>query len=270
MGKFGNERITKKLLERILGIEISEITLDANKRLVGDLPDDKIGRIDVKAKLDNGEKVIIEMQATNYPSMEKRVLYYWAHTYIDDLKKGNPYKKLGKTIAILFTNYNIGLTESIKKYHTKWQIREEEHSKTKLTDDLEIHILELRKLNKEEVKTEEFGWMEFIKKGEVDMSSKYNKELLEAKEELEKLRADPATRDLYFDREMALMDFISGMEGSFEEGMKKGEEIGEKKGRKNEKIEMVKTMLKQGISVKMVAEISKLSSKEIEEISKNL
>ena len=42
------------------------------------------------------------------------------------------------------------------------------------------------------------------------------------------------------------------------------------KGRKNEKIEMVKSMLKQGISAKMVAEISKLSSKEIEEISKNL
>ena len=128
LAKFGNERITRKLLERILGIKIEEITLDTNKRLIGDLPDEKIGRIDIKAKLANGEKVLIEMQATKYRNMEKRILYYWSHTYIDDLKKGNPYKRLGKTIAILFTNYKMGLTEDVKKYHTKWQIREEEHS----------------------------------------------------------------------------------------------------------------------------------------------
>ncbi len=256
MGRFGNERITKKLLERILGIEIEEITLDTNKRLLGDLPDDKIGRIDVKAKLGNGEKVVIEMQATNYPSMEKRVLYYWAHTYIDDLEKGNPYQKLGKTIAILFTNYDMDLTKGIKKYHTKWQIREEEHSEKKLTDDLEIHILELRKLNKEEIKAEEFGWMDFIRKGEVDMSSKIDKELLEAKEELEKLRADPATRELYFEREMALMDFISGMEGSREEGAKEAQ------------LEMIKAMLKEGLEVETIAKVSKMSIEEIEKIAK--
>lgn len=104
------------------------------------------------------------------------------------------------------------------------------------------------------------------------MSSKYDKELLEAKKELEKIRSDPATRDLYFDREMALMDFISGMEGSreegFEEGMSRGKEEGKAEGEAIGKREMIKAMLKKGLAIEIIAEISKLNIEEIEKIEK--
>ena len=90
-GKVGNENITKAFLEKILGIKIEELTLDTNKRLIGEEIEDKIGRVDVKAKLQDGTKVIIEMQVTEYSYMVKRLLYYWSRVYVGDLKRGKEY-----------------------------------------------------------------------------------------------------------------------------------------------------------------------------------
>ena len=41
---------------------------------IGEEIEDKIGRVDVKAKLKDGTKVIIEMQVTEYSYMVKRLL----------------------------------------------------------------------------------------------------------------------------------------------------------------------------------------------------
>ncbi len=144
-GKVGNERITKLFLQKILGIQIEELQLDTNKRLIGEMVDNKIGRVDVKARLSNGSKVIIEMQVARYKYMTKRLLYYWAETYVSDLRRGEEYKKIEKTIAILISVENLEELEGIEEYHTKWSIREEKHLNRKLTDDLEIHIIELNK-----------------------------------------------------------------------------------------------------------------------------
>lgn len=102
-GKVGNENITKGFLEKLLGIEIESLTLDTNKRLQGELLDDKIGRLDVKARLNDGTTVIIEMQVAKYKYMAERLLYYWAKAYIEGLNKGQIYDKLHKTIAILIS-----------------------------------------------------------------------------------------------------------------------------------------------------------------------
>ncbi len=144
-GKVGNERITKSFLEKILGIKIKKISLDKNKRMIGKEVFDKIGRIDVKAEIDDGTKVIIEMQYTRLDCMPERLLYYWSEAYVQDLKRKESYEELDKTIAILISKENLKITKGIERYHTKWSIREEEHLDTKFTDDLEIHVIELGK-----------------------------------------------------------------------------------------------------------------------------
>ena len=52
------------------------------------------------------------------------------------------------------------------------------------------------------------------------------------------------------------MDFISGMEGSREEGAKEAQ------------LEMIKAMLKEGLEVETIAKVSKMSIEEIEKIAK--
>lgn len=256
-GKVGNERVTKKLLERILGISIEDLTLDTNKRLIGDETDNKIGRIDVKAKLNNGTKVIIEMQVARYKFMPERLLYYWAKTYTGDLKQGEKYDNLDKTIAILISAQDIERLSNLEDYHTKWQLCEENNSNIKLTDKLEIHIIELSKFkNDKDIK--KIDWINFIRGDKIDMKRDLDKELKEAIEELEKITADPEMREIYYQREKDLRDKISFASAERDEGIEEGI-------KKNQK-EVVLKMYKKNMSLKDICDIVGLTKEEVEKI----
>ena len=234
-GKVGNEEITKGFLERILGIKIKSLTLDTNKRLIGNNIYEKIGRVDVKAKLSDGTKVIIEMQAVPYEYMPERLLYYWARAYTEDLTRGRAYDYLKKTIAILVSEKSLSITEGIEEYHTIWEIREKNNIEMKYTDDLEIHIIELEKYKDGEQDKEKGNWIKFIKDGgNAKMNGNIDKALKEANEELDRLLADPANEEVYFQRIKDLRDFISFTKDfkrkGLEEGIKKGIEEGRKEG----------------------------------------
>ncbi len=262
-GKTSNERITKKFLERILGIEIESLSLDTNKRLIGEEIQDKIGRIDVKAKLNDKTKVIIEMQVANLDCMPERLLYYWAKTYTGDLKRGENYKSLDKTIAILLSVSNIERLENLEEGHTKWKIREEHHKEVVLTDKLEIHIIELNKIKNEE-QTKKIDWLNFIRGYEIDMKRDMDKELREAIEELERITADPATRELYEQREKQLRDFVSFTNEKIEKGIKQGI----KQGIERNKKEIVLNMYKEKMHMELISKIVDIPIEEVEKIIK--
>lgn len=266
-GKVGNENITKAFLEKVLGIEIESLTLDTNKRLIGEGLEDKIGRVDVKAILNNGTKVIIEMQVARYKYMAKRLLYYWSQTYIGDLKRGKEYDILNKTIAILISVEELEETKGIEKYHTKWEIREEENINKKLTEDLEIHVIELSKFKEGQEIRPEDNWIRALKSKGVDEMKKISeldKQIKEMKEELERITADPELREKYYQREKNLRDALSWIKAEREEGKAEGKAEGIEENRK----EIVLSMHKKDINIETISEIVKLSKKEIEKIIK--
>ena len=96
------------------------------------------------------------MQMSDDKDIIKRILYYWSKTYSKQLKRGENYKDLNKTIGILITNYEIKELKEIDELDTKWQIMCNKKDKKILTDDLELHIIEIPKAEKvlenEEVK----------------------------------------------------------------------------------------------------------------------
>lgn len=282
-GKIGHEQITKGFLEDILGIQISSLSLDANKRLIGEEADDKIGRIDVKAKLEDGTKVIIEMQVTRYNYMIDRLLFYWSAVYKADLKRGESYKKLDKTIAILIIEENLNETKEIEEYHTIWRLRENRYHNIVLTNNLEIHIIELAKFktNKEKPQLAD-NWIKFIKGEEINMQKmnmeeKVRKELIEAMEEVEKLRGDPELIERYERKADYLRDQLSFLEDAketgIEEGIKKGVKKGRREGIKRARIEAKKkqekiviNMYKRQIGIEEICEITSLTKKEVKQI----
>jgi predicted transposase/invertase (TIGR01784 family) len=77
-GKQKNSKITSHFLSLILNKEIHNIDLDANKRMLGNRPDSKTGRLDLRAKFNNGEDCNIELQVVPYEYMPERMLEYWA------------------------------------------------------------------------------------------------------------------------------------------------------------------------------------------------
>ena len=260
-GKVGNEKITKGFLEKVLNIEIEDLTLNVNKRLIGEAYDDKIGRIDVRANLSDGTKVIIEMQIIGYEYMPKRFLEYWAKVYTDGFKRGEGYDKLRKTIGILILVDNLKETEGIEDYHVEWGLMAKKQGTKEIifADDIEIHTIELGKYKEGKEAKPEDNWIKFIQRG-LDMDKNYTADeaIEEARKELEKIMASPELREEYEERERDLRDKISIITSYRERGIKEGI--------KESKKSVILNMHKKRIDIDTICEVVELSKEEVEKI----
>ncbi len=191
-GEVKNANITKALVEDILGQKIKRIELDKNKHLLGQQRDDKTGIVDIRAEIDDGVQLDIEMQTADRDNFLKRILLYWARMYVKTMEKGNDYSTLKKCIVIAFVDFEFS---ELKEYgiHTKWQIKETEFGEKVLTDVLELNIIEVSKVQKEYDKEAIIKWVNFLKNPygmEVENMAKTDEEIAEARRKLDEINAD--------------------------------------------------------------------------------
>ena len=211
------------------------------------------------------------MQVIKYSNIQKRIMFYWSKLYTDEIKSGDDYNNLKKTIVILIADFELDVAKDIPKYLTKWQIREEDYSTNILTDMLQINIIELPKLikalekNEIDKKDKLTLWTTFIispeKIGEKVMEE--NKDIKKAKEELEKLKQDKTAKELARLRMKHIMDQKAIQEYGYDEGRKAG--ISE--GRQDEKIKIAKKLLKMNLSIELIMESTGLKKEEIEKLN---
>lgn len=100
-----NKNMLKDFLEGILEIKIENVEIK-NTEIQKDNKKEKMGILDVKAELDNNKIIDIEMQIQNYNNMEKRSVVYLSKLIADQLKSGEDYINLKKTIVINILNFN--------------------------------------------------------------------------------------------------------------------------------------------------------------------
>ena len=275
----GKESITKSLIENILKIKINKLDLDKNKDLLNGNTKDKNGRLDLRAVIDDNVECNIEIQLSTHKKMLERFLYYWAKIYTANLERGEDYEKLRKTISIIIVNENIEQFREIKKACTKWRITEENYKNMILTDYFQVVIIELSKAIEEYKNNKEDGmlqWMMFLDNPEdveVKKIMENNKEIKEAKNELDKISQDEIMRRILLKEKLMRMDTKQMEKEAVEEGMKKGMEKGIEKGKiegeRKEKIETAKRMLEKNMPIETIIEVTQLTEKEINEIIKN-
>ncbi len=262
-GEVGNERITKKFLEAILDRKLEEIDLSGNIVLRRENIEDKMGVLDVLVKINKNEYCNVEVQLIEKDKLLERILYYWARIYTKNLKSGNDYINLKKTIEVLIVNFEIKELKELE-YHSKWKIIEEKDRKLILTEDLELHIIEIPKIYRTEGKEEELTkWIYFIENPESEKVGEYmkeNKEMKEAKEKLEVMSEDERMQILAELKEKAIRD----EKATERYGMKVGMERGLKRGRRENSKEIAKRMKEKGFDIKDIQELTKLTQKEIE------
>ena len=262
---FGSEEHPKVLisflnavLKPIKPIIVVEIK---NSDIEKEYIDDKFSRLDVKAKTSNNEIINIEIQLKNEYNMIQRSLYYWSKLYEEQLTEGDRYDKLCRTVCINILDFKYLKND---RFHNGYRLKEIKTNE-ELTDLEEIHFIEIPKLKKLE-KSEEVvdlleGWVEFLRDPESEVVRKLemsNKEIREAKDELYRLSRDSKERELYFMREKSLKDEISALANAEEKGMQKG--------REEEKINIAKNMILNGMSNHMISNITGLTIEEIDEI----
>ena len=264
-GEVGNERITKKFLEAILDRKLEEIDLSGNIVLRRENIEDKMGVLDVLVKINKNEYCNVEMQLIEKDKLLERILYYWARIYTRNLKTGNDYINLKKTIEVLIVNFEIKELKELE-YHSKWKIIEEKDRKLILTEDLELHIIEIPKIYRKEGKEEELTkWIYFIENPESEKVGEYmkeNKEMKEAKEKLEVMSEDERMQILAELKEKAIRD----EKATERYGMKVGMERGLARGKKEKTKEIAKRMKEEKMDIELIKKITKLTEEEIKKL----
>ena len=249
------------------GKEIVEVTLE-NTEITKKALKDKTAILDIRATTGDKTLINIEVQLVDERNIEKRTLYYWSKLYSGQLAAGQKYQELKQTITINILDFDY-LTKILKS-HSIFQLRDTE-SGVMLTDDIEIHFLELKKFDSynPNVQTSDplSQWMLFLKQENekvLEVIAMTNPVINKAFNKLDVLSNDKKARAEYEQRLKSLRDRNSILYSAREEGKLEGRLEGKLEGR----LEVARNAIKEGLSPETVAKIAGLPLETINDLMK--
>ena len=273
-----NKDVLQDLLECILDIpseDIADLEL-LDKELHKDLISDKTGVLDVKLRLKNNTIIDIEIQNRWNSEFVQRTIFYWAKMYTENLKTGEVYTKLPRCITINIVGEGFDLNNLI---HSEYNVVEK-HINDRLSDELEIHFLNLAKIKEQQENIEQdekkkklYSWLKFIETddGEVRNMLAENSEMMaKANTTINIMEMSPKEKWLYENRMKYEHDKASWKHMGYQEGILQGEINGRKEGIKQgayqTKLETARNLFRLGLSIENIAEVTGLSKEEVQSI----
>ena len=268
---FGDEKHKEVLISFLNSIldfkdtkRIKSLTI-INPYQIPQLKDYKNTVLDVKAKNQDNEEFIVEMQVAKDINFDKRSLYYTSKSYVNQIKKTQDYFKLKKVYFIGILNFSIFDNDN---YLSRHLILDTKTHKQELKD-FEFNFIELKKFNLtlKECDTIAKKWIYFIKNASsFDFIPKEYEEIEEFKTALES-----ASMYVWSKKELEIYDYICLQEGKriselqtakldgIEEGMKKGIQKGILTVAKNllDVLDDETISLKTGLSIKTIEQLRK-------------
>lgn len=248
----GNEEFLIDFLSALLKIEITNIKIDQEVNLESLAQDEKGGRIDIQAELNNGITVDIEMQLRDEKDIDKRTTYYAGKILSKETKRGTEYKDINQVIMINILNYEmLGFDEYVSETVTVL----DKHRDYEMIKGLKWYFIELPKFRKTNPNMNEKlnQWLAFIDdydRGLIEMAKKNNKTIEKAKIEMDYLTGDEEVKRLAELREKWEMDYNSAISNAKVE----------------ERRIIAKKLKKEKISIEKIIEITGLEKEEIEEL----
>ena len=222
-GKIERKDITidflNSVLEPSLGHKIVNLHFISTE-MIPQSAEEKLSRLDVACELNTGELVDVEVQIVNYNNMERRTLYYWSELYLSHLAKGQNYRSLHPVITVNIIAFKLLPHEKPHSMYGLYDIETME----RLTNDLEIHFLEIPKFINKPVKemTKMERWMAYFS-GKLDAKEKEELAMSEAAinsayDATLTFFQTPEDRLKYLNRQMAIMDYNHGLQSAEERG----------------------------------------------------
>ncbi len=264
LGDEKRKNLTIDFLNAILNKDETNYFVDIefiDKELTPIIEGGKVSILDIRAKMNDKTQINIEVQIVKQDYINKRSLYYWSKIYSEQLKKGQEYELLNPTITINLMNFKY--FAQYDTFYNAYHIRNDKTGDI-LTDDLEMHFIELPKFKISDIKKlrKDEKWIAYFshnctdeQREEIAMSEPAIKQALQYEDYFTQ---DEKLRRLYDIQEKATRDYISSMSS-----VRRDE-------RRKAKREDVINGLKEGFSVDTIFRITKVSIKEIEDIKKEL
>jgi predicted transposase/invertase (TIGR01784 family) len=244
---------------------------------------DKLSILDIKAEGEDGKRFNIEIQISDEADYDKRALYYWAKLYTEQLEAAEDYSLLSKAIGIHILNFTS--IPEVDKYHNVFHITEKETGLLYFKD-LELHTIELKKFTKNiredlndivaKVKNSLDIWVAFLTRHDLLNkdnlpSALDNPALKKALNVLDIMNFKPDEREAYEEHlkwlrieANTLKKYESkGFTEGKAQGIEEGKAQGKAEGIQESKTEIAANMLKRGIPLATIAEVTGLSEELI-------
>ena len=213
--------------------------------------------VDVLVQDQRGSKYIVEMQVVKVEGFEKRAQYYAAKTYLAYFGKGKKYHDLKKVIFLAITDYLVfPKKERYKSDHLILDNLSHEHD----LKDFSFTFVELPKFTKslKELKSIEDKWYYFLKhadeSNDIDEILADHPEIKEAYDVLD--RYHWSEEELHYYEKLMMNE--ADMHGTLE--------AAKNEGRNEEKYQIAKALLKQGLSPNQIAMATRLTLEDIESL----
>lgn len=248
--------------------------------------DDKFNRVDIKAKNDKGEIIIIEIQNTRELYYLERILYGVAKAITEHISLGERYYEVKKIYSISILYFDIGKGDDYLYHgqnnfvgvHTNDRLEVTTKEKDALVHKLpaeifpEYFLVRVNEFNKVAVTPLE-EWVEYLKTGCIRPDTEAPG-LKEAREKLVYYNMSKAERQAYDEHLSAIMiqnDVLDGakLEGRMEgrlEGRMEGRAEGLVEGLAEGRMEVARNMKKLGVPIEIIMQSTGLSEKEIENL----
>ena len=225
--------ITLALINAFFEFQGTELLTDIefiDRELDADEYEGKESRLDILGQTASGVKVNIEMQVNSLAAMGERSLYYWAKNYAD-LKRGEEYDQLKRTVAINILGFNLFDVKAYPDMHSCFGVYDIK-TQCQLTDKLEIHFLELLKFKGKSVKdmNRMEKWAAYFSPDTTDEElediAKSEAAIREAMEVEDVFTKDEVAKRAYDKAEKFRRDQAAQISYARREGEEKGEEKG--------------------------------------------
>lgn len=216
---------------------------------------EKVGVLDIKAKIDDKDIVNIEMQRDEQKYYMQRILIYTGKLEASQLKVAEEYSQVENVISINILDHI--MFEDIDKVHTVWKLSEEDN-KNDVLDGIEFHFLELPKFRESnpDLKEKLNQWLALIDTENIEWmgeAMENNENVKKAKEKVDEFMADDEARILIELREKWEMDYKSSMSSAkelgMEQGLKQGLREGKEKGLREGKEKGLREGMEKGLSI---------------------
>lgn len=250
---------------------ITDLEIVENRDIPAETPDGKSAKLDVRAKLQDGTRVNIEVQLQNKHDMTERSLRYWSLEYIGGLVSGQDYAEQPSVIVINIVGFDY---IKLDEFHTSFHIYEDYHKDYMLTDALEIHYIDMvkfRRLDITDLNNPINRWLVFFNEHSpaklVEEAIKMDVAIRTTAERMDMIRRDPGLAHAYDLYEEERIANLMWMQGERREGRQEGIQIGEQRGRQigeyNKAVAIARKMKGRNVPLEQIAEDTGLSLDEI-------
>ena len=252
----GNEEFLIDFLKALLKIDIIEIQIKEEVNLEKLRTEEKGGRLDLQATLNNGVIVNIELQIKDEHNIEERTTYYSSKVISKETKRGTKYENIKRVIMINILDYEmLGFDE----YISETAIVLEKHRDYEVLRGIKWYFIELPKFRRlhPDMNEKINQWLAFIDDYDrrlVEMAEKKNETLKKARVEMNYLTGDEEVQRIAELREKWEMDWNSGIANA------------KKEGNKETKNEIAKKMKNRKIEIETIMEVTGLTKEEVEKL----